>query len=64
MSTPKFDNSKFLPVYNEICDNIDYFFKGLKDKIKYYVHIRMYKTINCKNYYSAWAKSKIITTKK
>ncbi|MGN0529233.1 MAG: leucine-rich repeat protein [Eubacterium sp.] len=38
--------------------------KGLKAKKKYYVRIRTYKTINGKNYYSAWSKSKSITTKK
>lgn len=37
--------------------------KSLKAKKKYYVHIRAYKTINGKKQYSAWSKSKTVTTK-
>lgn len=36
----------------------------LTAKKKYYVHIRAYKTINGKKQYSAWSKSKTVTTKK
>ena len=38
--------------------------KSLKAKKKYYVRIRGYKTINGKKQYSAWSKSKTVTTKK
>ena len=38
--------------------------KKLKAKKKYYVQIRAYKTINGKKQYSAWSKSKTVTTKK
>ena len=38
--------------------------KSLKAKKKYYVRIRAYKTINGKKQYSAWSKSKSVTTKK
>ena len=37
--------------------------KNLKKNKKYYVRIRTYKLVNGKKYYSAWSKSKIITTK-
>ena len=36
----------------------------LKSKKKYYVRIRTYKTVSGKKYYSAWSKSKTVTTKK
>lgn len=36
---------------------------GLKAKKKYYVRIRTYKKISGKTYYSAWSKSKAVTTK-
>ena len=38
--------------------------KSLKAKKKYYVRIRAYKTIDGKKQYSAWSKSKTVTTKK
>ena len=38
--------------------------KKLKAKKKYYVRVRAYKTINGKKVYSAWSKSKTVTTKK
>ena len=38
--------------------------KSLKAKKKYYVRIRGYKTIDGKKQYSAWSKSKTVTTKK
>ena len=34
--------------------------KGIKNKKKYYVRIRTYKTVNKKNYYSKWSKAKSI----
>ena len=37
---------------------------NLKAGKKYYVRIRTYKTVNGKKYYSAWSKSKSVTTKK
>ncbi len=37
--------------------------KNLKKNKKYYVRIRTYKLVNGKKYYSAWSKSKTITTK-
>lgn len=37
--------------------------KYLKAKKKYYVQVRSYKTISGKKYYSAWSKSKAVTTK-
>ena len=33
-------------------------------KTKYYVRVRTYKTVNGKNYYSAWTAAKTVTTKK
>ena len=38
--------------------------KKLKAKKKYFVQIRAYKTVNGKKQYSAWSKSKTVTTKK
>ena len=38
--------------------------KKLTAKKKYYVRVRAYKTINGKKVYSAWSKSKTVTTKK
>ena len=38
--------------------------KKLKAKKKYYVRVRAYRTIDGKKYYSAWSKSKTVTTKK
>ena len=37
--------------------------KNLKAKKKYYVRVRTYKTVSGVKYYSAWSKSKIVTTK-
>ena len=37
--------------------------KNLKDKKKYYVQVRTYKTVNGAKCYSAWSKSKTVTTK-
>lgn len=37
--------------------------KNLKDKKKYYVQVRTYKTVNGVKCYSAWSKSKTVTTK-
>lgn len=37
--------------------------KNLKEKKKYYVRVRTYKTSNKKNAYGAWSKSKAVTTK-
>jgi len=37
--------------------------KNLKDKKKYYVRIRTYKTVSGKKYYSAWSAVKAVTTK-
>ena len=37
--------------------------KSLKAKKKYYVHVRTYKTVNGKKYYSSWSKSKSVKTK-
>ena len=37
--------------------------KKLKAKKKYYLRIRTYSTVNKKNYYSAWSKSKTVKTK-
>ena len=39
-------------------------FTKLKASKKYYVRIRTYKTVNGVKYYSAWSKSKTVTTKK
>lgn len=36
---------------------------GLKDKKKYYVQVRTYKTVNGVKYYSSWSKAKSVTTK-
>ena len=36
----------------------------LKTKKKYYIRIRAYKTVGGKTYYSAWSKTKTVTTKK
>ena len=36
----------------------------LKAKKKYYVRVRTYKTVSGKRYYSAWCKTKTVTTKK
>lgn len=38
--------------------------KKLKARKKYYVHVRTYKTVNGKTYYSKWSKVKTVTTKK
>ena len=38
--------------------------KKLKNKKKYYVRIRTYKTVNGKKYYSGWSKVKNVTTKR
>ena len=38
--------------------------KKLKASKKYYVRIRTYKTVDGKNYYSAWSKAKSVKTKK
>ncbi len=38
-------------------------FKNLKDKKRYYVKVRTYKTVNGKDYYSAWSEPWIVTTK-
>lgn len=37
--------------------------KGLKAKTTYYVQVRSYKTVNGKNYYSAWSAKKSVKTK-
>ncbi len=39
-------------------------FSRLKGKTKYYVRVRVYKTVKNVNYYSAWSKAKAVTTKK
>ena len=36
----------------------------LKGKKKYYVHIRTYKIVKGKKYYSSWSKVKVVITKK
>lgn len=39
------------------------YFTGKKSKVKYYVRIRTYKTINSTRYYSKWSTTKTINTK-
>ena len=39
-------------------------FKDLKEKKKYYVRIRTYKTVKGKNYYSSWSTALTVKTKK
>ena len=39
-------------------------FKDLKEKKKYYVRIRAYKTVKGKNFYSSWSTALIVKTKK
>ena len=49
-------------VKNASSDRLD--IKKLKPGKNYYVRIRAYKTVNGKNYYSAWSKARSVTTKK
>ena len=38
--------------------------KKLKAKKRYYVQVRVYKTVNGKTYYSKWSKKKSVKTKR
>lgn len=61
-TSAKFKNAKTLTVKNN--KTVAKTVGKLKANKKYYVRIRTYKTVNKKNYYSAWSKSKSVKTKK
>ncbi len=56
----KFKNAKTVNVSKKHSSKT---IKKLKSKKKYYVRVRAYKTVNNKNYYSSWSKTKTVKTK-
>lgn len=57
-----FSNKKTVTIKN--AKTVSKTISKLTGKKKYYVRIRTYKTVNDKNYYSGWSKTKSVTTKK
>ena len=56
-----FSDSKTLTIKNPKANGK--YIKKLKAKKKYYVRVRVYKTVNGKKYYSEWSKVKSAKTK-